>query len=388
MAQNEMDAPLRRLVEMVHSSPMMAVVIVSGGGASALTWLLGAAGASRTVIEALVPYSAEAMADLLGHKPDTVVASDTSREMARTAHRRAVRKRPAGTPVVGIGATAAIATDRPKKGEHRCFVSAWDDAAVTTYALTFVKGLRHRSSEDDIVSKLVLRSLGEASHLDLELPLGLDPRERVEVTRRQHGDLVERLLNGDVDSVTVLPDGTMLDCEPVTGGLLPGSFDPLHEAHDGLAKAAAEILGDNVTFELSAHNVDKAALTPSEIERRVDQFAGKDTVVLTRAPTFHEKAKLFPGCTFVIGWDTAVRLVDPRYYRGDEGEMVKALTSIRHLGCRLLVAGRVDGGAFRTVDDVRFPAGLEDMVSPIPEQAFRCDVSSTGLRLTAAGSKC
>jgi len=49
------------------------------------------------------------------------------------------------------------------------------------------------------------------------------------------------------------------------------------------------------------------------------------TVELTRAPTFREKARVLPGCTFVIGADTARRLVDPRYYEGSQARMIAAL---------------------------------------------------------------
>ena len=100
-------------------------------------------------------------------------------------------------------------------------------------------------------------------------------------------------------------------------------------------------------------------------------------------PVFSQKAQFFPGCTFIIGWDTAERLVDPVYYGGQEFEMMKALDDMRGLGCRFLVAGRVDGGVFHTLDDVPVPQGFENMFAAIPESAFRCDLSSTELRLKA-----
>ena len=102
-----------------------------------------------------------------------------------------------------------------------------------------------------------------------------------------------------------------------------------------------------VAFELSVLNVDKPPLERAEIQRRVAQFADKDAVVVTRAPTFREKACLLPGCTFIIGWDTAVRLLDPTYYQESEIEMLRALLEIRDLGCRFLVAGRVNGECFK-----------------------------------------
>ena len=197
---------------------------------------------------------------------------------------------------------------------------------------------------------------------------------------------MKALMAGHVSSVTVHSDGTMAADEPVRGGMLSGSFNPLHEGHDRLASAASEMLGEDVTFELSITNVDKPPLEEAEIRKRVAQFAGKRPVVVTRALVFYQTAVLFPGCAFVIGWDTLTRLVDPRYYDGKLSRMMAALEDMRKQGCRFLVAGRVDGGTFHTLDEVAIPDGLEDLFTPIPESVFRFDLSSTTLRLSSQRS--
>ena len=375
-----MDGLIERQVERIHGSPTMAVLALAGGGAQALGWLLGAPGASRTILEATVPYAAPAMAEFLGHEPGQVVSQETAGDMARSAYERAARLAPSGVPIVGIGCTAAIATDRLKRGEHRCFVSAWTERSVTTYRIGFVKK-RDRGGEDEIVSRLVLRALAEASGAELDLPQDLDAQERVEVARAEHGDLVEKLLSGHVKSVVVRPDGSMTDDAPVRGGVLPGAFDPLHTGHEAMAQVAAAMLDTEVTFEMSVLNVDKPPMEAAELRRRLAQFGGKRAVALTRTPRFYEKAGLFPGCTFVIGWDTAARLVEPSYYDGDEAEMLRALSNIRESGCHFLVAGRMHDGAFRTLDDVPVPVGFEDLFTDIPEAAFRSDISSSELRV-------
>ena len=379
-----MDADLLASIQAIHRSPTMAAVIASGGGARSLAWLLGTEGASRTLLDVQVPYSASAMGDLLGGIPDSAVSEDVAADIARAAYRRALELRTDDAPVVGIGATAAIATDRPRKGSHRCFVASWTDAATAVYGLTLVKGLRDRRAEDEAVSRLIVHALAQACGVDSAPPGGLREDERVDVQSRAHDDPVEDLLRGVVASVTVRPDGAMLADEPFGGGVLAGSFDPFHEGHRALARAAADILESEVVFELSVFNVDKPPLTRAEVGRRVAQFAGLGTIVLTTAPTFRDKARLLPGCTFVVGWDTAVRLVEPRYYGGDEADMARALAAIRRLGCRFIVAGRVHDGVFRSPAEVRMPEGLEDLVSPIPEAAFRYDLSSTELRLAAS----
>ena len=380
-----MDADTRKLIERLHASPTMAVVAVAGAGSKAIDWLLSVPGASQTVLEALVPYAPNSLADFLGYQPEQSVNIGTATDMARAAYLRAVQLRDGDAPVVGIGCTATIATDRRKRGEHHCHVAAWNHDGTAGYSLQFVKGLRDRAGEEATVSKLVVKALAEASEIDARMHLDLDDTEELEAHGTRYDDPIKALLADHVSSVTVRPDGTMVADEPVGGGVLPGSFNPLHEGHERLAAVASAIVNAEVTFELSIENVDKPPLEEPEIReirRRVAQFAGKGRVVLTRALVFHQKARLFPGATFVIGWDTAVRLVDTRYYGGENHKLLSALDEIRERRCSLLVAGRADGGSFHTLADILVPEGFEEMFAPIPESAFRCDLSSTELRLT------
>ncbi len=162
--------------------------------------------------------------------------------------------------------------------------------------------------------------------------------------------------------------------------LLPGSFHTLHLGHEVLAQAASAILGTPVVNEISVVNVDKPRLSNSEVLSRLAQFQGKSDVVLTRAETFQKKAELFPGCTFVIGWDTAVRLFEPRYYGSDERAMLRAMAEVSALGCHFLVAGRAQDGSFRTLANANIPRDYLPLFTGIPESQFRVDISSTDLR--------
>ena len=114
--------------------------------------------------------------------------------------------------------------------------------------------------------------------------------------------------------------------------------------------------------------------------RRAESFAGYQPLWLTRAPTFAEKARLFPGAVFVVGADTAARIVQPRFYGDSEAKMWLALAEIRAAGCRFLVAGRVDGGRFIDRDALGLREEVADLFEAIGEAEFRVDVSSTMLR--------
>jgi Cytidylyltransferase-like len=162
--------------------------------------------------------------------------------------------------------------------------------------------------------------------------------------------------------------------------VLPGSFNPLHHGHTTLARVAAARLGVEVHFELSITNADKPELPREEVERRVSQFAGIGPVWVTRAAAFEQKADLFPGAAFVLGWDTAIRVIDPKYYGGLQLRDT-ALAKLAERGCRLVVGGRLDAlGAFRVWDGGDVAAEFAGLFLPLTEADFRVDVSSSELR--------
>ncbi|MCE2499430.1 MAG: hypothetical protein J4G13_01025 [Dehalococcoidia bacterium] len=381
-----MDDSVAEVVTKIHGTPEQTVVAVAGAGNYALAWLLGVGGASRTVLETRIPYGYLAMTDFLGgYAPEQTVSGDTARRMARSAWQRGVFLRETDAPIVGLGCTATIATDRTKRGDHRVFIATWDDTGVTTDAVTLEKGLRERAGEEDVVSRLVIAALARACGLEPDLDLRLAPQESLLTETSDHGDPVRRLLDGEADWVTVDPDGHMEVEGERPRALLPGSFNPMHRGHAELAAAAEHTLGSPITYELSVVNVDKPPLRAEEILSRVKQFRGIGPVVLTRAETFQKKANLFPGCGFAIGWDTAVRLIEPRYYGDSEPAMLTALADMWASGCRFAVGGRSDAdNVFHTLGDVGVPEGFWPLFLNIPESAFRADISSTELRRLSA----
>ena len=256
-----------------------------------------------------------------------------------------------------------------------------------TLSLTLVKGLRDRDGEDAAVSGLILNAIADAVGVPERVDLGLDERERV-ITRnlKSYADALDALADGHISRALIGADGTQDADGRFVGAVVSGSFNPAHRGHHRLAEVAAEIAGAPAAFELSITNVDKPALDVAEVRKRLSQFAGRRDAVVTRAPTFREKARLLPGCAFVIGADTMTRLIQPRYYGDSEAEMVSALLEMRSLGCSFLVAGRAADGRFTTLSDVDYPPALSGLFAAIPESAFREDVSSTQIRARAAAS--
>lgn len=349
----------------------------AGAGSEALAWLLRVPGASQTLLEALIPYSEPSLTGFLGGRPAHFVSSETAVAMARRAFERAVHLRTGRFPVLGLGCTGALATQRPRRGDHRVCIAVTAGASVAAYLLTLAKGARSRAEEESVCSRLLLHALALACGVVPGFDIALLPGERVVTS----GDLspVADLLRGRIRSLRVHPDGQAEADAQWAAGVLPGAFNPLHEGHRRLAEVASEVLGGPVAYELSLENVDKQPLTEEEALRRARQFSGWVDLLMTRAPTFREKALLFPGCTFVIGYDTAVRVVAPRYY-ADEADMHAALAEIGQRGCSFLVAGRLHEGAYHTLADVPIPPQFRHLFAAIPTDRFRMDISSTELR--------
>ena len=188
------------LIVQIHASPLMVMLVVTGGGAQALADLLAAPGASRTVLEALVPYSPASLTDFLGTLPKQVVSVETAAALARTAYQRAStlhseqgeqgeqgeqdeqdEQDEQKTSVVGVSCTAALMTDRPKKGEHRAHLGVSSSDETRVYSLTLTKGARDRREEERVVSDLVLAVLALTCGIPVALNASLLAKERVTI---------------------------------------------------------------------------------------------------------------------------------------------------------------------------------------------------------------
>ena len=178
-----MDPSTRAVIEALHAAPRRCVLALTGGGATAAAQLLAVPGGSRTVLEVIIPYHAQALSDYLGHEPQQACSSATSRALAARALERALWLAPdqAG---VGVGATASLATDRPKRGDHRVHVTWASATAMRTYSLTLQKGARDRADEEAVVAAVILTALADAFAVESHPQLPLLPGERTPVAFR------------------------------------------------------------------------------------------------------------------------------------------------------------------------------------------------------------
>ena len=335
--------------------------------------------------------------------------------MAAAARRRARLLTGPVAPVVGAACTAALATDRPRHGADHAFVAVAGALGTAVSELPFSgapvvaagpaspagpaqsadrgsqsRRAAARQQQEVAVSTLLVAELAAACGVDAGRG---SERAGAPETRACR----EFQPSGSLAALEIGRGWVMLDtaAQVVTApvdwrgkALLSGAYHPLHAGHLALGDAAASFLGREVVYELPLANADKAPISLPEAQRRAAQFAARAPVVVSRAPLFAAKAALFPGAAFVVGADTAARLVDARFYGGAPRAMQAALAAIASHGCSLLVAGRRVGGRYLILNDLapRIPAPHRGLFRALPEALFRYDISSTEVRSRRAAA--
>ncbi len=165
--------------------------MVTGAGIQAISDLFAQPGTSRTILEALVPYARKALDEFVGVRANQHVSAEEALLIARAALERAhyladetnADQRNARQLLFGVGCTAAVATDRVRRGEDRAHVAwvAGEKSGGTRSggaSIWFDKNARTRAEEDTIVSAIVLNSIAEAIGVEERLAIDVLDTER------------------------------------------------------------------------------------------------------------------------------------------------------------------------------------------------------------------
>ncbi|KFH48464.1 Promoter of filamentation protein-like protein [Hapsidospora chrysogenum ATCC 11550] len=150
--------------------------------------------------------------------------------------------------------------------------------------------------------------------------------------------------------------------------VLDSSFNPPTTAHASMVRTAVSSPRDRVLLLLAVENADKAPrpasfplrlcmmealgreLVAAAAAAAAQGHGGEVDVGVTRKPYFHDKARAiaesgFYGggsdITFLAGYDTLVRILEPAYYGGSEG--MRAALDPFFDRARLRVTMRTDG---------------------------------------------
>lgn len=114
-----MNSEQHDLIERIHARGWKSVWAVTGGGISAIHWVMAHPGASRFVLDVRIPYSREALEDFLGEKPEYACSEKTARNMAQTAFTHASNVTP---HALGVACTAVLQTIGEQSQAHRAFI--------------------------------------------------------------------------------------------------------------------------------------------------------------------------------------------------------------------------------------------------------------------------
>lgn len=148
------------LITRIHNSGYRLVIHLTGGGMSAVPDLLAVPGASRTILELSVPYSAAALYEIIGDSEAGAVSEQTAIGLAEAAFRRAAVLAGTEVDVAGVGCTAALSTDRHRRGSNRAHIAVRSTEMTETWLVDLGDEVGPtRASQDTYVGDAVLHAI-------------------------------------------------------------------------------------------------------------------------------------------------------------------------------------------------------------------------------------
>ena len=173
----------KKIIKKLHNNPYKLISVITGAGVTAITDMLSVPGASKTVLEVIVPYSKSALefyknAPIINH-----VSVKESQELALLAYRRGKNYIKNNEDYIAISCTAAISTIPQRKGEDRAHISWTNGKEIKSVSIYLSKMFRSRISQERLISDLIINSIAESFGIDLKLDLDLYDDEKIIINR-------------------------------------------------------------------------------------------------------------------------------------------------------------------------------------------------------------
>lgn len=272
---------------------MKISITATGGGSYLISELMSYGGASSYIEEVNIPYSREAINDFLGYTPHKYTSEETAKSLALKSLRR-VEELTGTKECVGVGLCCSLSTgnqrkDRVNEAYIYC-ISSRGNMLFNKHLM--VDNTAHRYFQEIDISdffKGLIQHINSPGYIESEENL-----------------LTEAFQGGNVYIPINSPTPSKI--------LYPGSFNPFHAGHEYIVNSMEEF--GLVDLEISLTNVDKPALTVSDIEKRLNQSFPKNVggIWLTNKPKFSDKINFFDNYDFVVGADTFNRIFQRKYY--------------------------------------------------------------------------
>lgn len=359
------DPAITRAIERLREGRNRVYVVATGAGAGIQEALWSVPGCSSFFVGAQFPYHASETEEFLGFVPDHYASEETAIDLATAAYLRAIDPSDATARPFGVAVTASVATLEAHRGAHRAHVAVVAGSRVFGTTLVLEKGVgrEQRARDGAAVDGAVLNALLVAAGVRDGAIDDWSARGRDRFFARPYWTADGRRLGArDV---------------PVDAALFPGAFDPPHAGHFAIADAAG---ARRAVFAICADPPNKAPLDLGAMLRRARLLRGRARLFTEGDALYLDKARRFPGRTFLIGSDALVRMLDARW--GIEADAL--LTELATLDARFEVTGRLVDGAFLSAHeaiDRHVPKAFRARFVPV---SGRWDTSSTALRAATA----
>jgi nicotinamide mononucleotide (NMN) deamidase PncC len=359
-------------------------VAATGGGAGLQQSLWEVPGSSAYLSGTSFPYDQAEQEELLGFMPKQFCSKEAAINLASAAYMKAYKF--GGKAPVGVGITASVTSEREHRGEHRvhCCIITDDKVLSSSFKMEKrpdLKAETTRKYDGSVCDELGFFSLLHA--LKIEHAYNITFTDATEIARSQFFEHPFFTMDGKryAELSYVKDEGNPWGRpSPNKFGLMPGSFNPPHEGHFGTAEAFENQTGKRVIFEVTSDPPHKPALSVQDLLKRAKLLQGHDRIFTTNIPKFVEKAKAYPRVPLILGADTLLRILDPKWGI-DPRDIIRQLITDQ---TNLYVSGREVDGKFMTRDDI--VSGLEPKVTKgfdmrvFQELEGRWDISSTELR--------
>ncbi len=299
----------------------------TGAGAGIQQDLWAPAGASAFLKGTVFPYYKGEMNEFLGLVPPTGYCSEaTAMFIASQAFVRAREAAwRAGTPdraALGIGVTASVASQTAHKGDHRAFIAIVSTLPGGSFIrrMTLDKDVGNiaRANDEHMVRLATIEVLRAA--LGLVDPLAVE---------------AESLSEDNIRAVVMTHPfhayGRRGKLPSSTGRMIffPGTFNPIHDGHREMARDTRTNAWDReVVFTVNVNPVHKPALKGTDLLDKVAMFRAEVThdmpdtlrqpfepsILFTQdEPLFVDKIRKRTGSSWIVGADTLVTLLDPKW---------------------------------------------------------------------------